>query len=181
MTELLEPLKRRRGPPLSDDHKRKISKALTGRRLSDEHVKNASQARKMPSGPDHPNWRGGIYKNVGEKEYMKKYVRTPEAKLRHSEQCRKHNKKLKIEVLTHYGNGKLACVVCGEARINCLSIDHIKGDGAKHRREIGKSGGRSLWYWLKRNGYPEGYQTLCMNDQWIKRHENKEFRHGGVE
>lgn len=38
--------------------------------------------------------------------------------------------KIKTDVLTYYGGGKLACGVCGENRIACLSIDHMNGDGA---------------------------------------------------
>ena len=83
---------------------------------------------------------------------------------------RDKNRNLKIEVLTHYGNGKCACVRCGESRIACLSIDHIGGGGNKQR--IGKLRASTTFYrWLKTEGYPEGYQTLCMNDQFVKRFE----------
>jgi len=80
---------------------------------------------------------------------------------------KKHRKKLKNEILKHYGNGICACVICGENRLDCLSIDHINGSGAKHRREIGILGS-PFYPWLKRNNFPSGYQTLCMNCQWIK-------------
>lgn len=86
----------------------------------------------------------------------------------------------KIEVLTHYGNGKLSCVKCGFDDIRVLSIDHINGDGAKHRRLIlgaSRTGGSQLYHWLKKNNYPQGYQTLCMNCQWIKRVDNNELSH----
>jgi hypothetical protein len=89
----------------------------------------------------------------------------------HREQRQKYNRtynqKIKVEVLTHYGKGRLACVVCGEVRLDCLSIDHINNDGAIHRKAIGT--GTSLYHWLKQNDYPEGYQTLCMNCQWLKK------------
>ncbi len=75
-------------------------------------------------------------------------------------------------VLTHYGNGKLACVKCGESRLACLSIDHINAIGAKGRRGI--IGGTNFYAWLIKNNYPLGYQTLCMNCQWVKRYENSE-------
>jgi len=82
--------------------------------------------------------------------------------------------KLRIDVLTYYGNGKLACVACGENRLPCLSIDHINNEGAKERREIkpkrGKRfSGMDFYSWLKHNNYPLGYQTLCMNCQWVKK------------
>ena len=84
--------------------------------------------------------------------------------------------RLKAEVLTHYGNGKLACVKCGyDNNLAALSLDHINGNGADHRRIIGTGGGRPFYVWLKINGYPEGYQTLCMNCQFIKKFEEREY------
>jgi hypothetical protein len=80
------------------------------------------------------------------------------------------NKKWKIEVLTHYGNGVLACVKCGFTDIRALTIDHINNDGYAHRKTLGLSG-RGFYYWLKRENFPEGFQTLCMNCQFIKREE----------
>lgn len=73
---------------------------------------------------------------------------------------------IKRDVLAHYGNGKLACVKCGENRLACLSADHINGEGNTHRRLVGK--GNMVYRWLKKNNYPDGYQTLCMNCQFIK-------------
>jgi hypothetical protein len=40
------------------------------------------------------------------------------------------------------------------------------------------SGGLEFYRWLIKNNYPEGYQTLCMNDQFIKKAENKEIARG---
>ncbi len=187
-----EAMRRRRseamkGKNLSDEHKRKISKALKGRRHSDEHIRNASQARRdsvgWPGGPDHPNWRGGIYKDVGKKEYEKTYRQRPENKIKHNTQSRAYYQRLKIDVLSHYSlNGVPECVnPFGEHKdpytnLDALSIDHIHGDGAKHKREIGKSGGGAIYQWLKKQEYPEGFQTLCMNCQCIKRMKNREVR-----
>jgi len=83
---------------------------------------------------------------------------------------------LKIEVLTYYGNSKLGCIVCGESRLACLSIDHINGKGCGHRKELYGIAGKSIYYWLKENGFPKGYQTLCMNCQFVKRFFNNEHR-----
>ena len=74
---------------------------------------------------------------------------------------------LKIEVLTYYGNDKLACIKCGMDDIRALTIDHINGGGYKHRKILRLSG-NMFYRWLKRNKYPLGYQTLCMNCQFIK-------------
>ena len=72
---------------------------------------------------------------------------------------------VKIEVMSHYG-GKCAC--CGETEMAFLTIDHVNGDGAAHRREI-KAAGGTLYRWLQKNGYPQGdYQCLCMNCNFAK-------------
>jgi len=89
---------------------------------------------------------------------------------------RKCQYKLKVEVLTHYGNGKLACVKCGFSNLRALSIDHIDGAGGNHKRGKKKLTGLGLYTWLRLNNYPEGFQTLCMNCQYIKRVENNETR-----
>ena len=75
---------------------------------------------------------------------------------------------LKERILTHCGNGQLSCVRCGELRMPCLSIDHINNNGAEHRRQVGS--GVHFYHWLEKSDYPEGYQTLCMNCQFIKKH-----------
>lgn len=83
---------------------------------------------------------------------------------------------LKREVLTHYGGGQCVCVRCGVNDIRCLSIDHINSKGAEERKSIG--GGSRFYAWLKKMNYPEGYQTLCMNCQFLKRAELKEYGQG---
>lgn len=83
--------------------------------------------------------------------------------------------RLKAEVLTHYSNNKLACVECGFTDLRALSIDHINGGGNQMRKRLKKTSSYCFYGWLKRNSYPSGYQTLCMNCQVIKRKENREF------
>ena len=78
-----------------------------------------------------------------------------------------HREKVKREVLTTYGHGKCACVQCGEDRIACLSIDHVNNDGAAERKSR-KKFGYHFYRFLIASGYPLGYQTLCMNCQFIK-------------
>ena len=114
-----------------------------------------------------------------EKEYALKnrehiYARTTQWRHNNREKylAQKNNylDKIRKEGLTHYGNGKLACVRCGFDDIRALSIDHIGGGGKKHAREIKCR----IVVWLRSHHYPEGYQTLCMNCQFIKKLENKE-------
>lgn len=88
----------------------------------------------------------------------------------------KANQRVRIETLTYYGQGKLSCIKCGFSDILALTLDHINGDGNKHRRRDKKiaMGGVPLYYQLRKQGYPKGYQTLCMNCQFIKERQNGE-------
>jgi len=78
---------------------------------------------------------------------------------------KRHNLKLKTEVLLHYGKGKLECACCGEKEIKFLTIDHIDNDGAEERRKLGMGkGGREFYCYLRKNNYPKkNYQVLCLN------------------
>ena len=83
---------------------------------------------------------------------------------------RKSDLKIKREVLTHYSSkGRLCCSwhACSVSDLDMLSLDHTKNDGAEARR-AGEGGGISLFRFLRKRGYPKGYQTLCHNHQWKK-------------
>lgn len=70
-----------------------------------------------------------------------------------------------LTALGHYSGGKLQCACCGEAELDFLTIDHISGNGNKERLKVmGRMGGGYRFYdWLIKNGFPAGYQVLCMN------------------
>jgi len=87
----------------------------------------------------------------------------------HRERDWRNYQKLKYDVLSFYSGGdKPHCVLCKEERMDCLSIDHINNDGAVERRKV-KKYNYGFYQYLKANAYPKGYQTLCMNCQFIKR------------
>lgn len=67
---------------------------------------------------------------------------------------------LRMEVFNHYCQGSPRCMCCGETHPYFLSIDHIHGGGAKHIKALKYA---TLYRFLKRNGFPEGYQILCHN------------------
>lgn len=69
----------------------------------------------------------------------------------------RYRKNIRDQVFDHYGN---SCVCCGETSREFLAIDHTKGGGSKHRKEI-KRTGVAFYRWLIQNGLPEGYRTLC--------------------
>lgn len=116
-------------------------------------------------------------------QYRKEHlVETKLAKKKHRQIHKKElstkdnlrREKLKTEVLSYYCNSTIPhCIICNEKRLACLSIDHIDGGGNKVKQR-----GASTYYRLKREGYPEGYQTLCMNCQFIKRVINNECHRG---
>lgn len=71
-----------------------------------------------------------------------------------------YRRKLKLEAFNAYGGPKCSC--CGEDHLEFLSLDHINGKGAAHRRAI-KKGGYAFYGWLKGMYWPKGYRVLCMN------------------
>lgn len=77
--------------------------------------------------------------------------------------------KLKLKILTHYGNGVAACVKCSFNDIRALCLDHINGKAGKKKRGI------PFYQELRKMGFPPGYQTLCANCNLIKLVVNKEY------
>jgi len=75
-------------------------------------------------------------------------------------QAKKRNKQIKIDAISRYG-GK--CYCCGESFYLFLAIDHINGLGNDERRKSGFNGGVAFYRWLKRRGWPDGYQVACHN------------------
>lgn len=69
----------------------------------------------------------------------------------------------KREALMAYGGARCAC--CGDEHFPFLTIDHIGGGGAAHRRVIRTS----LYRWLRDQRYPSGFRVLCMNCNFATR------------
>lgn len=68
--------------------------------------------------------------------------------------------KLRAEVFAAYGGFRCAC--CGETTPEFLTVDHIEGGGNQHRKQLAAEG-ITLYRWLKRHGFPPGFQALCAN------------------
>ena len=94
---------------------------------------------------------------------MKIYRNKPEIKARRQEIEKIRRGDTKFSVLAIYSEGQPICQCCKEIAIEFLTIDHIRGGGRKHTREKGVGGGYSLYRWLIKNNYPEGFRVLCMN------------------
>ena len=78
--------------------------------------------------------------------------------------------RLKIGILEKYGT---ICQCCKESNPVFLTIDHIRGDGAGHRREFKIGSGTATYCWLKRHSFPPGFQVLCFNCNLAKRQEGE--------
>jgi len=79
---------------------------------------------------------------------------------------------LKEQVFSHYGK---FCACCGETEPAFLTIGHVNGDGAAHRRSLGsKSGGPRVYLDIIRRGFPNYFRVECYNCNCGA------FRNGGV-
>jgi hypothetical protein len=88
----------------------------------------------------------------------------PEATREHG---RRWRESYRTQVYDHYGR---VCACCGATER--LTIDHVNGDGRQHREEIGKGSG-AVYRWLIANGFPPGFQVLCLscnNSKWTGDH-----------
>lgn len=102
-------------------------------------------------------------------EYCKNYLK--KARLKNPNKYRVRAKldriRIKYEIMKHYCRGIPKCQCCGEEIFEFLSIDHINGGGSNHRKKLK---GSTIYYWLKKNNYPKGYQVLCINCNFAKGH-----------
>lgn len=74
--------------------------------------------------------------------------------------------RLKVEVIQGYG-GKCAC--CGLTQFEFLTLDHVNGDGAQHRRQLAEQRGvvqirhDTIYREARKSGFPDNFRILCMN------------------
>lgn len=72
---------------------------------------------------------------------------------------------LKLKMFDNLGN---SCACCGEDNPRFLTLDHIKNDGAKFRKEYAE---HQIYALAHRDGWPRDlYQVLCMNCNFAKGH-----------
>lgn len=117
---------------------------------------------KHPDGERRPS---GRCKPCGT-ERDKARANRPERREQHYQTQRRQNLRIRIAVLTHYGNGELRCMCCKEEKhIVFLQLDHINDDGYLERKSLKAQGslgaGADFYRRLRDAGYPMGYQTLC--------------------
>lgn len=87
-------------------------------------------------------------------------------------------KRTRIKEATFAAYGGNVCACCGETEAKFLTLDHIDNKGSEFRKAVykgnkkGNTAGYHTYYWLARNGFPSGYQVLCMNCNYGKRMNN---------
>lgn len=105
------------------------------------------------------------------REAMRRYREiNPE---KHRAQSNASKARLKDCVFAVYGR---TCVLCGFSDVRALTLDHTLNNGAQERAERGERGVYRRALLTENRGE---YQTLCMNCQFIKRHEaGRQNQHG---
>jgi hypothetical protein len=82
----------------------------------------------------------------------------------------------RLTALERYSGSPPKCKCCGETELVFLCLDHTKGDGNTHRREIG--GAARIFEWLRKNDYPSGFQVLCHNCNFAEHRGGCPHKHG---
>lgn len=141
----------KKGHIVSEETRKKISLANTGKSPSLEARKKMSERQK---GDRHYNWKDGISKD------RSVYLKT-----------RWTNRR--VEILERLGN---KCVKCDFSDKRALQIDHINGGGSKERKEFGFNSSYHKRILESLDNNENRYQLLCANCNWIKRAENNEVR-----
>ena len=94
-------------------------------------------------------------------EFIKEWNKKNPDKIKNYQ--KKYKMKLRKQVIGYYSAYKYRCACCLDIHMEFLTIDHIKGAGNKHRKEIKVGGGHQFYTWLINNHFPIGYRVLCMN------------------
>ena len=97
-------------------------------------------------------------------ELMRKYrAENPE---KYAEQSRISKRRLRNRVLEFYGR---ECGLCGFDDERALTLDHVLNNGAEERKNLGE---RGVYRRAIKPEYRHEYRILCMNCQFITRHNN---------
>jgi len=127
---------------------------------------------KRPEVIERRRQRANVYRQRPEvkernRQYREEYIQRPGIKERRSKLAQENSYTVKNEVLSHYSK-KLSnsdfpcCNCCGEHDfLIFLTIDHITNrKNVTHEKGLG---GQKMYHYLRKNGYPTGYQVLCVN------------------
>ena len=95
----------------------------------------------------------------GKQYFHDRYASDPE---RHKANSTRSRRSVKDQCFAGYGG--YVCSCCGIVGEKFCTLDHVRNDGASHRRsaELGK-GGERLYRWAIKHGFPATLQVLCWN------------------
>lgn len=121
-------------------------------------------------------WQRDYYKKNSDKHNKQNketyYRHHKEYRLKYRKYMIKKREEQKKIVFEHYSKGKNCCELCGITDIEVLTMDHIDGNGTKHRKDIMK--GDHIENWLIKNKFPVGFRLLCMNCQFKEKKRKKQ-------
>lgn len=86
--------------------------------------------------------------------YAYEYTRDPTVMERHNASGRARHEVDRQAAFQHYGE---VCDTCGSA--DDLQISYVNDDGQERRDNDSEA--RTIYRWLRKHGYPDGFQTLC--------------------
>jgi predicted restriction endonuclease len=118
---------------------------------------------------DHTHWERNKEKHreANRKSYQK-YRDTDAFKERNKTSSKKRRDQIRSEVLEAYG---AKCAYCGyNSDPRALDLDHVNNDGNVERKSLRAF---SLNEYVRRNNFPDTYQLLCRNCNWIKYLDSK--------
>ena len=85
---------------------------------------------------------------------------------------RKNSAKMRLSAINACGGP--VCKHCGDVDVRGLVLDHIDGNGKKHRASLAGDKAQEMYKCAIK--HPEKFQVLCANCNWIKRSVNGENR-----
>ena len=115
-----------------------------------------------------------VYKNTAS-ERAAKWLKDNPTKRKMTNAAR--NGRYRRALFEAYGGPR--CASCGFSDERALQIDHVAGGGSQMTRLL-KMRGTGFYTWLRRNDYPPGFQVLCANCNWIKRHQEQQYNPKGA-
>ncbi len=123
-----------------------------------KHWENPEESRKKIR---ESHARNGEALKVYEKEHA------IEHRVRNNRYMKKYRQKMREAILRAYGH---RCACCGETEEAFLTLEHVNGDGASHRKLRGTN---RVYADVVAEGFPDKYTLLCWNCNCAKRFGGK--------
>lgn len=102
-------------------------------------------------------WQCNDCRRNGQAKCQQRY----RAKNRNSENMKNAVRHQQIKDYAFAAYGGYCCVWCGCTEKENLQIDHLNNDGKAHRKSLSDTDRKLFFRYLKKAGYPSGYQVLC--------------------